>query len=65
MTMQILLSIKLLSLFLFSEHYIGKYVEPMVWHYNPRDNFMLPNGKSFYSLFSNIFKTLVDMQKYL
>ncbi|XP_039312803.1 hexosaminidase D isoform X4 [Solenopsis invicta] len=27
-----------------NEHYIGKYVEPMVWHYNPRDNFALPDG---------------------
>ncbi|XP_076680554.1 hexosaminidase D isoform X2 [Andrena cerasifolii] len=27
-----------------NDHYIGKYVEPMIWHYNPRDNFALPHG---------------------
>ncbi|XP_058796637.1 hexosaminidase D-like [Phymastichus coffea] len=25
-----------------NEHYIGKYVEPMIWHYNARENFALP-----------------------
>lgn len=31
-----------IDLQILNEHYIGKYVEPMIWHYNPRDNFCLP-----------------------
>ncbi|XP_071576759.1 hexosaminidase D isoform X1 [Temnothorax nylanderi] len=39
-----------------NEHYIGKYVEPMVWHYNPRDNFALPDGlwDKYSAVFLNI-----------
>lgn len=45
------------SLF-FAEHYIGKYVEPMIWHYNPRDNFALPDGIFLFSFFLKYFKKL-------
>lgn len=45
------LFIQLIFFFLFTEHYIGKYVEPMVWHYNPRDNFALPDGTHFFLIF--------------
>ncbi|XP_014203922.1 hexosaminidase D-like [Copidosoma floridanum] len=31
-----------MSIQVLNEHYIGKYVEPMIWHYNPRENFSLP-----------------------
>jgi len=43
-----ILFIQPIFFFLFIEHYIGKYVEPMVWHYNPRDNFALPEGIFFF-----------------
>ncbi|XP_015516621.1 hexosaminidase D [Neodiprion pinetum] len=39
-----------------NEHYIGKYVEPMIWHYNSRETFCLPVGlwDKYSVIFSNI-----------
>ncbi|XP_043484727.1 hexosaminidase D-like [Leptopilina heterotoma] len=32
-----------IDLHVLNEYYIGKYVEPMIWHYNSRENFALPS----------------------
>lgn len=63
MVMQIFLLIKLIFFFCFAEYYIGKYVEPMIWHYNSRDNFVLPNGIFLLRLFYPVyyFQKFVDI----
>ncbi|KAJ8664476.1 hypothetical protein QAD02_006138 [Eretmocerus hayati] len=45
-----------INLQVLNEHYIGKYVEPMVWHYCPKENFGLPPGiwDKYGSVFPNV-----------
>lgn len=40
----VLIKFKNFFLMLITEHYVGKYVEPMIWHYNSRETFSLTQG---------------------